>query len=1030
MTATTTKLLRRSLPALIALAVSLGAMATAATAAPGVFAFQPGSFVNAHPPVRHEPPFICFGLFQCSFDLGIAPSVWVEELEDTPEETQAGGHPDITSHFRFAKNGAPGEGEYRSLIHPHTVITDAPAGAVGNPLAVPRCEIAQFHLTITGACPPAAQVGGTITAVSAQGFEDLNYYSPVSSLVPSPGQSALLGFKAAAYSLVVESTVRSESDYGLRVNAEDIPLAAGDYVGSTFTLWGVPYDPVHDALRFNESGSLGGHIEGVPRPFLSAPTNCSSGPIKTTVKARPWEHLDQEIETSSVVSEPTGCSQVPFDPSATARPTTNVADSPTGLEVDISTPQHEGCEVIPALEGKLDEFLERGGALQAEIRQKRLKIVILEFGGGSAEEIEQAREELLEVREELEELGGESFYDCGIATSHLKDTTLTFPEGLTINPSGANGLDGCSPEEMGLTTPLGVTPQQFTKAVPTCPESSRIGSVEIDTPLLDAPMPGSVFIADPYDNPFKSLLAIYIVANDEERGVIVKLAGEVKADPITGQLSARVTNAPQLPFSHFLLHFKQGPHATLRTPGCGSYESTGELTPYSAPDSPVPVTDTWSISQGPTGSCELPNAPTLDAGTVSPSANSYSPFVMHLRRADGTQGFKSVTVSPPAGLLAKIAGVGRCSDAALTAAAQKTGKEEQASPSCPSSSRLGEVVAGAGAGPSPYYAHGNAYLSGPYKGAPLSMAIITPATAGPFDLGTIVVRVALRVDPVTARITAVSDEIPQILQGIPLDIRTVDVSLDRGQFTKTGTSCDPASVDGQLTSSFGQVASIQSRFQLAECTSLGFKPKLALSLQGGTTRGKHPALTAILTPRPGDANLAAISVALPKSEFLDQGHIGTVCTRVQFAADQCPAASIYGKATVTTPLFDSALTGNVYLRSSNNELPDLVPDLRGPADTPIKVEAAGRTDSVNGGIRNTFEAIPDAPFTKLVMELKGGKKGLLQNSRNICANAFRATVKYTAQNGKLREGHPALRPDGCAKAHKRKGKGAKKHSAR
>ena len=614
---------------------------------------------------------------------------------------------------------------------------------------------------------------------------------------------------------------------------------------------------------------------------------------------------------------------------------------------------------------------------------------------------------------------GESVYDCGIATSHLKDTTLTLPEGLTVNPASANGLDACTTEEIGLTTAQGVTPQQFTKDPPNCPESSRIGSVEVDTPLLEAPAPGSVYLAKPYDNPFGSLLAIYIAVNDEERGFVAKLAGAVKADPVTGQLTTVVENSPQLPFSHFLLHFKQGPHGTLRTPGCGSYTSDAELTPYSAPGSPVAVKDSWQISQGPGGSCEVPNTPSLDAGTVSPSASSYSPFVMHLRRDDGTQNFKAVSLSPPPGLIAKLAGVGRCSDAELAQAAAKSGTEEKAAPSCPASSRLGEVVAGAGAGPSPYYAEGKAYLAGPYKGAPLSMAIVTPATAGPFDLGTIVVRVALHVDPVTARITAVSDQIPSILEGIPLDIRTVDLSIDRDRFTKTGTSCDPASVDGQLTSTLSQVADISSRFQLAECTSLGFKPKLSLRLRGGISRGKHPALTAVMKPRAGDANLAAISVALPRSEFLDQAHIGTVCTRVQFAADRCPAASVYGKAYVSTPLFDFPLTGKVYLRSSDNELPDLVPDLRGPAELPVKVEASGRTDSIRGGIRNTFSLVPDAPFTKLVMKLRGGKKGLLQNSRNICAHTFRANVRYTAHNGKVRSGRPILHNPKCKQARRK-----------
>ncbi len=958
---------------LTCLVVLVAAAATLAPAASAEFEFKTPPLVKAHAPQKFLDPLFA-GPYQQVLSEAQLPE-WNQQVADAPELTQAGGHPDFTTRYEFATGPLGGH----PLLdgHPRSVIVDTPAGAVGNPRAVPRCSAADFNLTQYGACPSASQVGEAVTNVSP--FVAL---SPVSSLVPSPGIAATIAFKALVVPVVLNPEVRSDGDYGLRVAGNEIPIPSFDYTGSTVTLWGVPHDPVHDPRRVDSNGNLGGHIDGTPKPFLSAPTNCSAGPLDTGVKARTWENPDTWIESTSTAAEPTGCDQIEFEPTFKATPSTTVADSPSGLEVDLHTPQNEECEeIVPA------------------------------------------------PVNEPSDKEPDPFYDCGLATSHLRDTTVTLPEGLAINPAGANGLDGCSPSEAGLTSPLGAIPVQFNGEPANCPDASKIGEVEVDTPLLDVPLVGTVDIADPYDNPFKSFLALYVSVNDPSSGIVATLAGEVKADPSTGQLTARFPESPQLPFEHFFLHFKQGPHAPLRTPAvCGTYETKAEITPYSDPASLVSTTAEWQITQAPSGSCAssaetLPNAPSLDAGTVSPSAGSATPFVMHLRRNDGSQNFKAVNVSPPPGLVAKLAGVGRCSEADLAVAASKTGAEEKASPSCPASSRLGGVVAGAGAGPSPYYAEGNAYLTGPYMGAPLGMAIITPATAGPFDLGTIVVRVALHVDPKTARITAVSDEIPSILQGIPLDVRTVDLSIDRDQFTRTGTSCDPSSVDGQLTSTLGQVASISSRFQLAECSSLGFKPRLTLRLRGGTKRGKHPAMTAILTPRPGDANLAAISVALPRSEFLDQGHIGTVCTRVQFAADQCPKASIYGKATVTTPLFDFPLTGNVYLRSSDNELPDLVPDLRGPAEMPIKIEAAGRTDSINGGLRNTFDFVPDAPFTKLVMELRGGKKGLLQNSRDICSRVFRAAVAYTAHNGKVRTGRPALRNPKCGPAKKRNGKG-------
>jgi hypothetical protein len=549
---------------------------------------------------------------------------------------------------------------------------------------------------------------------------------------------------------------------------------------------------------------------------------------------------------------------------------------------------------------------------------------------------------------------------------------------------------------------------------------------------------GSVYAATPHDNPFNSLLAIYAVIDDSRAGILVKLPGHVVPDPNTGRLVTTFDNNPQLPFSHFKLSFFGGAHGVLRTPAtCGSYSTTSSLTPWSAPDSGPPATpkDDYAISAPPAGGgcgASLANNPSLDAGVISPIASKYTPFVLHLRRGDGTQQISSFTTKLPPGLTGRLAGTAECSEAALAAAAAKTGAQEQASPSCPASTHVGDVVAGAGAGPSPYYAHGDAYLAGPYKGAPLSMAVITPAVSGPYDLGTIVVRAALRLDPNTGQITAVSDTIPSILQGIPLDVRSIDLKVDRPNFTLTGTSCDPSSVSGSLTSTLGQIAPLSSRFQLGECSGLAFKPKLAIRLFGSTKRGGHPALRGTVTMPPGGANIAQASVALPHSEFLDQAHIGTVCTRVQFAAGDgngsaCPPGSIYGAATATSPLVDYALEGPAILRSSNNKLPDLVVALHGPSSQPIAVDAVGRIDSIKGGIRTTFEGVPDLPVSSFVLNMQGGAKGLLQNSTNICKDTNKATALFAAQNGKGVELRPELKNSKCAKA-KKKSKSAHKHN--
>ena len=618
---------------------------------------------------------------------------------------------------------------------------------------------------------------------------------------------------------------------------------------------------------------------------------------------------------------------------------------------------------------------------------------------------------------------------AGRAETDLKKAVVTLPEGLTVNPASASGLGACSEADLARET--------FDSDVGEgCPAPSRVASVEVTTPLLEETLEGSIFLAEPYQNPFGTLLAGYLVIKSPERGISIALPGKIETSP-SGRITAGFDQNPQFPFELLEVSFKSGPHAPLTTPPtCGEFEVKTELYPWSG-GAPDISTQPFTIAQSPNGgpcpaaAAGLPHVPGFDAGTLSPIARAHSPFVVNLTRADGSQRFREVTISPPPGLVAKLAGTEICSEAALAAAASRPGKEEQASPSCPPASRLGSVYAAAGSGPDPYWAPGTAYLAGPHKGAPLSMAIVTPATAGPFDLGTIVVRTALHVDPKTAEITAVSDPLPEILEGIPLDVRQASVRLDRPDFTLTGTSCDPLAVKGLLTSTLNQTASLSSGFQLGECGRLGFKPKMTLKLRGATKRGGHPALTVSLMPRPGDANIASLSLALPRSEFLENKHIRTICTRVQFAADACPAAAIYGKATVESPLLDYALAGHVYLRSSDNLLPDVVPDLRGPAYQPIKLETAGRTDSIRGGIRTTIDFVPDAPFSKAVVALQGGGKGLLVNSRDICARTYRAAVKYTAHNGATYVDHPKLRAQCGRKGTKgKKGKrGGQKRSA-
>lgn len=583
----------------------------------------------------------------------------------------------------------------------------------------------------------------------------------------------------------------------------------------------------------------------------------------------------------------------------------------------------------------------------------------------------------------------------GLGSADLKEAKITLPEGVSLNASAADGLGSCSEAQIGVTS---LSPLRFNEADPACPQSSKIGEGEIVTPLLPDPLKASLYVAKQDDNPFDSLLAGYMFAKAD--GVVVKVGGSFKLDPQTGRIVATFDGNPEQPFSDLKLHFKGGNRGVITTPEkCGTYGVEYELTPWSG-NAPAVGTSNFTLDQNCGNAGRF--APGFHAGSANALGGAFSAFITQVTREAGTPQLSGLTVEPPQGLTGKLAGIPYCPDPALAGIPSQpgTGVAQIAAPSCPAASRVGTVIAGAGSG-SPFYVNtGGIYLAGPYKGAPISLAVVTPAVAGPFDLGNVVVRAPVYVDPQTAQLKVVSDALPTILQGIPLDLRDLRVLVDRQDFTINPTSCEEKATAGRITAVTGQSASVSDRYQVGECAALGFKPRLGLKLAGGTTRGKHPALTAVLRPRPGDANIASLSVAFPHAEFLDQSHIGTVCTRVQWAADQCPPASVYGTVSATTPLLDSPLTGNVYLRSSDHKLPDLVTDLRGPANQPIRFEAAGRNDSVNGGLRNSFEFIPDAPLTRVVLKMRGGKKGLLQNSTNLCAQAYEAKVSFTAHNGR------------------------------
>jgi hypothetical protein len=843
------------------------------------------------------------------------------------------------------------------------VLLDLPPGFVGNPTAVPQCPSRDlyFHL-----CTADSQVGTAELVLNGGPFTE-----PVFNAVPQPGEAAAFEFPVVNVIAHVGAGVRTGGDYGVRTLTSDI--SERNAVNAVkLTLWGVPGDPSHDPER-GLFCSAGHDCEGgglpftgiAVRPFLSNPTFCGP-PLRANLSLDSWQSPGLFVTPPPAISPgPTGCGRLTFNPSISLAPDTRQADSPAGLAVDLRVPQTDSPNTL--------------------------------------------------------------------ASPQLRNATVTLPQGIAVNPSSADGLGGCTPTQVDL---LGPGPTN-------CPDASKIGSVEVRTPLLDHPLPGRVFLGTPECAPCGNadaqagrLVKLYIEVNDPVSGVIVKLPGSGKLDPTTGQITASFEENPQLPFEDLNLTFKGGPRATLTTPpACGHYTTTTDLEPWSAPQSGPDATPQsgFDLSSGPNGSAcvaseaQSPNRPAFEAGTATPIAGSYSPFVLKLSREDGSQRISSIDTTLPEGLLGRLAGIAYCSDAAITAASSKGGASEKAAPSCPLASEVGVVTVGAGSG-SPYYVQGHAYLSGPYKAAPLSLEIITPAVAGPFDLGTVAVRTALYVNETTAQIHAVSDPIPSILAGIPLDVRSIALNMNRPNFTLNPTSCEPQQVIGSATSTLGNVAPLQNRFQVGACGALGFKPRLAIKLKGGTRRHTFPALTATLTyPRGSSASTKTASVALPHSEFLEQGHIKTICTRVQFAAGaghgtECPAASIYGHATAFTPLLDQPLDGPVYLRSSSHKLPDLVAALNGQID----ITLSGKIDTDKAdGIRTTFENAPDAPVSKFILRMQGGKKGLLVNSENICSKPQRATVKLTAQDNKIADSSPLIAND--CKKHGRKKHKAKAH---
>ncbi len=605
-----------------------------------------------------------------------------------------------------------------------------------------------------------------------------------------------------------------------------------------------------------------------------------------------------------------------------------------------------------------------------------------------------------------------------LATPPLRKAVVALPVGVLLDPSAAGGLAACSSAQIGLGD----------NSQPTCPEASKIGSVEVETPALAGTLQGSVYLATQGENPFHTLVAGYIVVDDPTTGVLIKIPGRIEPDPVTGQIVATFDEAPQFPFSDLKVHFFGGPRAPLTMPAaCGSYTTNAVLTPWSAPDSGPPITasDSFQINSG----CGGGFNPSFSAGTTGNQAGGFSPFTTTFSRTDQDQNLSSVSVTLPQGALGIIKGVERC-------------PEPQASQGqCGPGSLIGHTTVAAGAGPDPFWVQGGqVFLTGPYKGAPFGLSVVVPAVAGPFNLGNVVVRAAIGVDPRTAQITVASDPLPTILQGIPLDVRTVNVAIDRQGFTFNPTSCEPLSVGGTLTSTQGATADLSSRFQAANCQGLPFKPAFTVSTQARTSKKSGASLDVkVGYPKgsyPGgqsQANIRGVAVTLPKALPSRLTTIQQACPEATFAANpaSCPAGSVIGTATASTPVLTDPVMGPAYLVSHGGAaFPDVVAILQGEG---VKLELIGSISIKKQVTSSAFNSVPDAPISSFELKLpEGPHSGLAavlpaKAKGSLCGTSLTMPTTLTGQNGAQIKQNTMIAVTGCAKAKK---KTKAKHSQR
>jgi hypothetical protein len=936
------------------------------------------------------------------FGLGVfsAPLLAADGLA----ETQAGAHPyELTNTFDFndvVREGPDGNVRSTSVQDPRDIVVDLPVGLTGSGVSADRCTLARLASRgekgeqAHSGCPSDTIVGHIVTYPETT----VRVLGSIYNLIPEHGYPAELGFidGTGGTHVLYVTLAPTPSGYVLRTTSREIPqITLTEIVANVF---GDPAASRRAQASVEAGKGFKYETQPADTPTFTNPENCGGEPLVTTVHMDSWQNpgsynpdgtpnfSDPKWVGSSSESSPavSGCEALAglFNPSLAAKPSTGAADSPTGLDVNLTVPQSTGPETL--------------------------------------------------------------------GTPPVRETVVTLPEGMTVDPSSANGLGACSEAQIGWQGKSPVASGEyanFNASPPACPDSSRIGTVELETPALpteackDAivplqecpnsserektPLVGSIYVAQPYANPFGSLLAIYIVVDDPKTGVVVKIPARVEADPATGRLTTVVADTPQFPFSELRTHFYDGDNAALKTPPtCGSYTVGSTITPWSAPQSGPPATPSGSfeINQGAGGgACAAPGfRPSFVAGTSTNQAGGFSPVSVTFGRNDGEQGLGGANVMMPPGVSAVLTGVPLC------------GEPQASQGDCGEGSLIGEATTAVGAGPAPYWVHGGkVYLTGPYAGGPFGLSIVVPTTAGPYTLtgnagpGREVVRASIHVDPITAQVTAISDPLPRIIQGIPLDIKTVNVTIDRPGFTFNPTNCNPISATGTLASTSGTSVPVASRFQAAGCSSLAFKPKFTVSTSGKTSRRKGASLHTLLVypkaPFGSQANIAKVKVDLPKQLPANNRALQKACRHQVFEENpaSCPNESRVGTATATTPLLPVPLSGPAfYVSYGGAKFPELVTVLQGYG---VTVDLHGETfiDEHTHITSSTFKTVPDVPVSTFELNLPQGNYSALAAPTPLCGKKLTMPTLFVAQDGATIKQATKIAVTSCPKAHRK-----------